>query len=263
MGYTIRPVATIIPPHSTLPPRAAGCATPTEAVAAEWHGDWNCPRWREVEPLAISHFHSASSSHRPQTEARMLYDEQSLYLWFSVTDRYVVSTRVEYQQPVYRDSCVEFFVQPRSPGGYFNFEINCGGTLLLSFIEDPRRVGDGFAKQTPVSPELGRRVRIWHSAPHVVYPEKQAALAWHIGCQIPIDVLEVYSGRLQPLAGQTWRGNFFKCADESSHPHWASWSPIGEALNFHQPQYFAPLQFAPEPSRPTASHQAVRDSLTR
>ena len=39
--------------------------------------------------------------------------------------------------------------------------------------------------------------------------------------------------------------NFFKCADDSSHPHWASWAPIGEALNFHQPQYFAPLRFAP------------------
>jgi len=46
------------------------------------------------------------------------------------------------------------------------------------------------------------------------------------------------------LAGTEWRANCFKCADETSHPHWASWAPIGEALNFHQPQYFGVFHFA-------------------
>ena len=44
-----------------------------------------------------------------------------------------------------------------------------------------------------------------------------------------------------------WRGNAFKCADETSHPHWASWAPIGEALNFHAPGWFGDLDFELSP----------------
>ena len=39
-----------------------------------------------------------------------------------------------------------------------------------------------------------------------------------------------YFGDIQPTLSRGWRGNFYKCADESSHPHWASWAPIGPEL---------------------------------
>jgi hypothetical protein len=192
----------------------------------------------------MEHFHAASSAHRPVVIAKLMYDPANLYLRFRVDDRYVVAKHTEFQSPVWQDSCVEFFVQPRGSGGYFNFEINCGGALLSYYIEDPTRTADGFAKYTKLSAEQGRRVRISHSLPATVAPERQEPIQWHIACAIPLEVLEAYTGPLGLLAGQTWRGNFFKCADDSSHPHWASWAPISEELNFHQPQYFGLLRFA-------------------
>jgi hypothetical protein len=51
-------------------------------------------------------------------------------------------------------------------------------------------------------------------------------------------------GKLEAPAHRSWCGNLFKCADESSNPHWASWNPIGEELNFHDPRYFASIRFA-------------------
>ena len=33
-------------------------------------------------------------------------------------------------------------------------------------------------------------------------------------------------------SGQSWTANFFKCAGNTSHPHWASWSSIGTSLIF-------------------------------
>jgi len=65
---------------------------------------------------------------------------------------------------------------------------------------------------------------------------------WCLEYAIPVALFEAYAGSLGNLASQTWRGNFFKCADATSHPHWASWAPIGEELNFHQPEFFAPLR---------------------
>jgi hypothetical protein len=211
---------------------------------------WDGPNWRPGEDAAVNNFHAASSSHRPIVLAKLMYDAANLYLRFRVEDRFVVAKHTEFQAPVWRDSCVEFFVQPwdgqpRESGGYFNFEINCGGALLSYYIEDPTRTAEGFAKFTRLSGEHGRRIRIVHSLPSLVMPEREEPTTWHIGCTIPLEVLEAYTGPLGTLPGQTWRGNFFKCADDCSHPHWASWSPIGEELNFHQPKYFGLIRFAP------------------
>ena len=214
------------------------------AGAAPLDAAWDSPLWQGAKEARIEHFHAASSSHRPVARARLLYDAANLYLRFRVEDCYVIARHTRFQDPVWRDSCVEFFVQPRPSSGYFSFEINCGGALLSYYIEDPTRTPGGFARFMRLAAEDGERVRISHSLPATVIPEQPGPVAWHIGCQVPLSVLETYAGPLGPLAGQAWRGNFYKCADDSSHPHWASWAPIGETLNFHQPDCFAPICFA-------------------
>jgi hypothetical protein len=45
------------------------------------------------------------------------------------------SVATQYQEMVCYDSCVEFFVQPEPHLGYFNFEFNRGGTMLIYYIE--------------------------------------------------------------------------------------------------------------------------------
>lgn len=208
---------------------------------------WENSLWRQADEAPIDQFHAASGPHRPVAKVRLLYDRANLYLRFRVDDCHVVARHTHFQDPVWRDSCVEFFVQPRPPCGYFNFEMNCGGALLSYYIEDPTRTPDGFARFTRLTPEHGAEIRIVHSLPAMVIPEQPGPLVWHIGLQIPLAILEAYTGPLGPLDGQAWRGNFYKCADDSSHPHWASWAPIGEVLDFHQPGRFGPLRFAVSP----------------
>ena len=205
---------------------------------------WESPLWQSTAAVELANFHPAGSSHRPEVRAKLRYTPDALILRFAVRDRYVVCRHTRFQESVFKDSCVEFFLQPRCGRGYFNFEMNCGGTLLLYYIEDPTRTADGFVRFTKVAPEHGRQVEILHTLPQVVDPEEPGPIDWEIGCKIPRGVLEAYTGALGTWAGQVWRGNFYKCADESSHPHWASWAPIGERLDFHQPGCFAPVRFA-------------------
>ena len=160
---------------------------------------------------------------------------------FEVQDRYVRSVQAHYQAPVSTDSCVEFFVRPRANKGYFNFEINAGGTLLLYYIEDATRASGGFVKFEKVPESFGKTVQIWHSLPAVVDPEIATPLTWGIGYRIPRALFETYTGPLGTFSGQIWRANFYKCGDATSHPHWASWAPIHEALNFHVPECFGEL----------------------
>ena len=135
------------------------------------------------------------------------------------------------------------FVQPEGRAGYFALEVNGGGAFSLRYIEDPTRTANRFAKWTAVSAHDASSVRVAHSLPARVEPEVAAPITWWVEVAFPCGVMEHYCGPIGALSGQVWRGNLFKCGDETSHPHWASWAPIGEQLNFHQPRYFADLEF--------------------
>jgi len=205
-------------------------------------GLWDGPVWGMANALEIAHFRSESSGHRPRTRVKLLYDREGVHGIFHVRDRYVRCVRTEFQSLVCCDSCVEFFVQPKPDKGYFSFEFNCGGALLSYYITDPTRTADGFRKFVKLTVEDGQQIRIFHSLPPVVEPEIQEETEWVLEFFVPFALLEKYTGPLGVVAAQQWRANFFKCADETSHPHWASWSPLDE-LNFHLPRCFGTIVF--------------------
>jgi hypothetical protein len=209
----------------------------------ELTGAWDGPAWSAAPTLAIDRFHPKGSDHRPKTEAKLLHDGQTLYALFRVDDRYVRCVHTEFESDTYKDSCVEMFVQPEGRAGYFALEVNCGGAFSLRYIEDPTRTSNRFAKWRAVAPGDAAGVRVAHSMPDRVDPEVTEPVSWWVEVALPWRVLEPYCGPFGTLPGQRWRGNLFKCGDETSHPHWASWAPIGEQLNFHQPQYFGGLDF--------------------
>ena len=207
-------------------------------------GDFFAPAfWAGAAEGRVDLFRPEGSDHRPDVRFCALHDDASLYLRFEVQDRYVRSVQTAYQGSVCRDSCVECFIRPRADRGYFNFETNAGGTLLLFYIEDATRVPGGFRKFQMVDAAWGSQVVVHHSLPSVVDPELVGPVTWRVGYRMSVALLEAHVGPLGPLAGQVWRVNFYKCGDQTSHPHWASWSPI-HALNFHLPECFGEMELA-------------------
>jgi hypothetical protein len=205
-------------------------------------GAWDSPAWKQADTAELTNFRPESSDHRPRVLARLLYDASGLFGRFRVEDRFVRSVVTQYHGPVCTDSCVEFFVKPKADKGHLNFEFNCGGTLLASYIADPTRIPGGFKQFTPLPKEDGEKVTIYHSMPAVVEPEIKEPTTWFIGYHIPFALLEKYAGPLGKVGGQTWTANFYKCGDDTSHEHWASWSPVDQ-LNFHLPRCFGTLVF--------------------
>jgi hypothetical protein len=53
-------------------------------------------------------------------------------------------------------------------------------------------------------------------------------------------LLERYTG---PITEKSWRGNFYKCGNATSRPHWLSWAPLTDR-NFHLPVCFGSLDLA-------------------
>lgn len=194
--------------------------------------------WENAEVALVDQFRQEGSRHRPRTEARLVFDREKIYGQFRVRDQFVRCVHEGFNAPVFRDSCVEFFVQPNERG-YFNFEFNCGGALLASFIRDPTRTDEGFKDFTLLPESDLRRVGIFHSLPPRVEPELATSTEWTLEFALPFALLEAYAG---PVTTLDWRGNFYKCGDETSHPHWAAWSPV-KARNFHLPECFGYFHF--------------------
>ena len=212
-------------------------------VTPELRGAWDGPAWRRVRKLSVDNFRPESSAHRPVVEAKAVHDQEAVYVVFRVQDRYVRAVHTQFQDPVCRDSCVEFFVQPKADAGYFNFELNCGGTMLLYYIVATRKEDGTYAQQTTMlPPEDGRLVRIYHSLPKIVDPEIAVDTVWTLEFAVPLALFAKYVGGLGDLAGQQWRANFYKCGDGTTHKHWAAWSPV-DRLNFHLPHCFGTLAF--------------------
>jgi hypothetical protein len=142
---------------------------------------------------------------------------------------------------------VEFFVAPRPGVGYFHFEFNAGGAMLAGFVTDPTRTpGGGIRGAVLLDDDETRLVTMFSSLPSVIDPEISEPTVWSLAFAVPFALLERRAGPLPLGEGAVWRGNFFKCADDSSHPHWASWTEL-PARNFHLPECFGELVFGDAP----------------
>ena len=75
-------------------------------------------------------------------------------------------------------------------------------------------------------------------------PEIAEPTTWTLEYKIPLSLLEKFTKIERPKPGVAWRANFYKCADDASHPHWLTWSPVTHAKpSFHLPKYFGFLVF--------------------
>jgi hypothetical protein len=204
--------------------------------------DWNGDEWEKANIVDIAVFRDRSSEHHPKTEAKLLYNENGIYGKFKVEDQYVRAVASGYQESVCCDSCVEFFVKPKTDKGYLNFEFSCGGAILCTYITDHTRTSKGFKEMVHLTDEDLDQVEIYHSLPSRIDPEITEPTEWFLGFFIPFSLFEKYVDSLGEMCGSKWRANFYKCADQTSHPHWASWNPI-TATNFHLPECFGDIEF--------------------
>ena len=203
-------------------------------------GGWDKAPWCDIEPLAIDLHMGEAPAHRPVTTARLAWDEEALYVVFRVEDRYVRAVAREHQQSVCHDSCVEFFFTPGPDisAGYFNIEMNCGGTMLFHCQPRPRE------GRTEVAAEHIAAMTVAHSMPEIVEPEVAGPVTWTVEYRLPFAVLAAYCDAIDVGPGAVWRANLYKCADRTSHPHWLTWAPVDRPKpDFHVPECFGRLRF--------------------
>lgn len=203
-------------------------------LSANFHSDF----WVKIKPLELCNFMGEKPVHFPKTKAKLAYDTENIYVIFHVQDQYVIATSDKYQGTPWEDSCVEFFFTPSGniSDGYFNLEMNCVGHFLFQY-------NNPDSGRTVIDISDCEKIEVVSSLKGAtILPEITEPITWTIEYKIPFNVIEKYTKK---SVGSIWKVNFYKCADNSSHPHWLTWAPVDHPTpNFHKPDFFGTLLFS-------------------
>ncbi len=186
--------------------------------------------WEKAEKTNISNYMWMDNGYSPKVVVQMCYDDEAMRIRFEVEESMPRSIYTVANEPVYKDSCVEFFVQPdpENDQRYLNFEMNSKGTLLLGLGE-------------------GRHERIQPKRPGGIgfdIKSKVQTDKWSVSYVIPFTWLTGIFRDFAPTPGHVMRCNFYKCGDDTELPHYGSWHIVtSETPDFHRPCDFGEIVF--------------------
>ena len=165
-----------------------------------------------------------TEGYAPEAYAQLMYVEgKGFALKMTCKEPSPKADYSNYNDPVYKDSCMEFFVSfnNQSPK-YMNFEMNSNGAFL-SAVRTER------ANKTPIN----------MLAPLPKVKAEKDENGWSVEVFFSNDFIGKTFGKFCFTRGESFKGNFYKCGDETEIPHFGMWSPIdSEKPDFHRPEFF-------------------------
>lgn len=171
---------------------------------------------------------------KEQTEGRMLWDENNLYVSFVARDKHISAVLTERDDPVSRDDCVEVFIAPDTADvrQYFNFEFNALGTILDRSPHRDRKSswnGAGVAVAIRIDGTLNE--------------EADEDSVWVAELAIPFSTFDGFAPALPPAPGDIWRLNLYRIGG-AVNPQFSVWSDTRtEKAQYHVPERFGVVHF--------------------
>ena len=171
--------------------------------------------------------------YRPSVQFRIAHTIDSVLLLYEVKEKHIKAEYRNTNDPVYKDSCVEFFISFDGTN-YYNLEFNCLGTGLIGYGPVHKAGRERLPNETIERIKTYSSIKAKESA--------SGDTEWQLLLNIPIAVFGKHAA--DGLAGVRCTGNFYKCGDELPEPHFVAWNGIDHPTpNFHLPQYFGELIF--------------------
>lgn len=165
----------------------------------------------------------------PAVEFTMALLGDGLFVHFKVNEKHCLGRFTTDKDPVYKDSCVELFIDPANDGTYYNLEFNCIGTMLLGY-------GASRHNREPAPDNVFKEVKIYPSLGYKPLNIEQDT-NWSLDVVIPFSAF--FKHPTGVFIGNSFRCNLHKCGDETNTPHYITWNPIKtERPDFHRPEYF-------------------------
>ncbi|MBI1789149.1 MAG: c-type cytochrome [Acidobacteria bacterium] len=195
------------------------------------------PAWRSAPPAGDFHFTWWKEGDKEQTVAKMLWDDDNLYVGFHCRDKHISAYVTQRHGPVSNDDCVEIFLSPdpEKAANYYTFEINAIGTML-------NRCKTDWWKGPPTWEPEGVRYRTsFHG--WAKKDESKDDDHWEVELAIPFKNFERDAANTPPREGDQWRLNLNRTGGITNRQS-SSWSPIpAPRPQFHTPSAFGWVRF--------------------
>jgi hypothetical protein len=173
-----------------------------------------------------------SQHNKPEVKFWISYGADAIFLKFSVKEKHFKAVYRQTNDPVYKDSCVEFFIAFDEDKTYYNFEFNAIGTTLVGYGSPGNR------EYLPVT--LINNIKSFASKKTI--SNSSLPFEWELSLVVPFSLF--YKHSISTLKGATCKANFYKCGDDLPEPHFLCWNNIvADTPNFHLPQFFGSLIF--------------------
>lgn len=168
----------------------------------------------------------------PSATFKIAYSSKAIFLEYEVSEKHLQALYHKTNDPVYKDSCVEFFIS-FDEEHYYNFEFNSIGTALVGYG------GSDKDSRLRLPAELIETIQVASVIEERKQDEEQQ---WMLTLKIPFTLF--YKNDIQSLKAVSATANFYKCGDDLPEPHFVSWNKIEvEEPNFHLPEYFGTIEF--------------------
>lgn len=185
------------------------------------------------------------------TFARMLYDDQNLYVAFDVKDSDIVSDRASRDDKVWEQDAVEVYLDPGSDGKrYLELQVSPKNVVFDALFDSHRTPPwEEAAKRTTLPMQTAVAVDGSVNEPG---PDK----SWTVEMAIPFSAIP--DAGSAPAPGATWTANLYRI-DQKGATNMAFqgvWAPVGG--DFHKLDGAGTINFAPPmPKAPTPGEAAA------
>ena len=176
-----------------------------------------------------------------QTVAKLLWDDESLYVAFICEDAHISGTRTGRDSEVWKDDCVEVFAAPNPdlPMAYFNIEMNVRGANL-----------DGYHPSEKSAPFEGdwnpEGIRIKTSVVGTLNDDSDEDSLWILEAAIPFAAFAHAAQHTPPHPNDVWHLNLNRLGGVTN-PQYSQWSPgTSPKPQFHRPQDFGRVIYSSE-----------------
>ena len=182
---------------------------PRSATAPNLDGTLTDPAW-EAAPWTTDFvpIHDGPAP-RFRTRAKLMYDDQYLYVGGLLEEPHIWSTMTEKNSKLFHENNFELFLDPDGDGlNYYEFEINPLGTIWELTL--PKPYVDGGL---PIDPTNLPGLRTAIHVDGTVNDPSDTDTAWSVELALPWADLAPYNeGRATPPnPGDEWRMNLMRC----------------------------------------------------
>jgi hypothetical protein len=226
-------------------------------------GRFRWPDWSLAAPIEFSKIRHEPEDGLPlreRTQVAALWDQQNLYLAFTVFDQEIWATIAERNARLFPEECVEFFIDPDGDGRrYIETQVNSLGTIRELLVDGT------IPHPTPAQyDDMARwQFRALRSEVSELNGDEHQITGWRLQAAIAWGDFDFSHRAWPPQPGEELRINFYRYERPQSGVgslELSGWSWVNGS--FHQPDRFGRFIFQSNDSAPIGrwtSHDAARD----